>query len=88
MTAIEKTEKEIERIEKKRDDALRNIMVPRRRVKRKLRWFEKFRWFVSSDGFLVIGGRDAGTNEMVVKKHMEPQDIYLHSDIHGPHPLL
>lgn len=83
MTAIEKTEKEIERIEKKRDDALRNIMVPRRRVKRKLRWFEKFRWFVSSDGFLVIGGRDAGTNEMVVKKHMEPQDIYLHSDIHG-----
>lgn len=83
MTAIEKTEKEIERIEKKRDDALRNIMVPRRRVKRKLRWFEKFRWFVSSDGFLVIGGRDAGTNEMVVKKHMEPRDIYLHSDIHG-----
>lgn len=83
MTAIERTEKEIERIEKKRDDALRNIMVPRRRVKRKLRWFEKFRWFVSSDGFLVIGGRDAGTNEMVVKKHMEPRDIYLHSDIHG-----
>jgi len=83
MTAIERTEKEIERIEKKRDDALRNIMVPRRRVKRKLRWFEKFRWFVSSDGFLVIGGRDAGTNEIVVKKHMEPRDIYLHSDIHG-----
>jgi len=22
-------------------------------------WFEKFRWFDSSDGFLVIGGRDA-----------------------------
>jgi predicted ribosome quality control (RQC) complex YloA/Tae2 family protein len=83
MTAIERTEKEIERIERKRDDALRNIMVPRRRVKRKLRWFEKFRWFVSSDGFLVIGGRDAGTNEIVVKKHMEPRDIYLHSDIHG-----
>ncbi|MGB9837950.1 ribosome rescue protein RqcH [Methanothermobacter sp.] len=83
LQAMEKTEKEIERVEKRRDDALRNIMVPQKRVKRKLRWFEKFRWFISSDDFLVIGGRDAGTNEMVVKRHMDPRDIYLHSDIHG-----
>src|SRR5690606_27678794 len=55
----------------------------RKRVKREMKWFEKFRWFLSSDGFLVLGGRDAGTNEIVVKRHMEPRDIYLHSDIHG-----
>jgi predicted ribosome quality control (RQC) complex YloA/Tae2 family protein len=25
----------------------------------KREWFEKFRWFVSSDGFLIIGGKKA-----------------------------
>ncbi|OPY24840.1 MAG: hypothetical protein A4E27_01123 [Methanobacterium sp. PtaU1.Bin242] len=31
----------------------------------------------------MVGGRDAGTNEMVVKRYLESNDIYLHSDIHG-----
>jgi predicted ribosome quality control (RQC) complex YloA/Tae2 family protein len=35
------------------------------------------------DGLLVVGGRDAGTNELVVKRYLDNQDIYLHSDIHG-----
>lgn len=51
--------------------------------RRKKMWYEKFRWFHSSDGFLVIGGRDATTNEVLIKKHMEPQDIVFHADIHG-----
>lgn len=81
--AMEKTQKEIEKAESKRDIALEQIKIPEKRVKRQLKWFEKLRWFLSSDGFLVVGGRDASTNESVVKKYMEPQDIYLHSDIHG-----
>jgi predicted ribosome quality control (RQC) complex YloA/Tae2 family protein len=51
--------------------------------KRKAEWYEKFRWFVSSDGFLVIGGKDAGTNEVLIKKHTEPSDIVLHSTVRG-----
>ena len=51
--------------------------------RKKKAWYEKFRWFHSSDGFLVIGGRDATTNETLIKKHMEPQDIVFHADIHG-----
>lgn len=81
--AIEKTKKEIEKAEGKRDVALEQVKIPQRRVKRELKWFEKLRWFLSSDGFLVVSGRDAATNESVVKKHMEGNDIYLHSDIHG-----
>ncbi|HEY0196586.1 MAG TPA: ribosome rescue protein RqcH, partial [Methanobacterium sp.] len=81
--AIGKTMKEIEKAESKRDVALEQIKAPQKRVKKELKWFEKLRWFLSSDGFLVVGGRDAATNESVVKKHMENQDIYLHSDIHG-----
>jgi predicted ribosome quality control (RQC) complex YloA/Tae2 family protein len=50
---------------------------------RKKEWFEKFRWFYSSDGFLVIGGRDATTNEIIIKKHMDPTDIVFHAEIVG-----
>jgi len=50
---------------------------------RKKAWYEKFRWFNSSEGFLVIGGRDAITNEILVKKYMEPQDIVFHAEIVG-----
>ncbi len=41
--------------------------LARRKIKPK-KWFEKFRWFVSSDGFLVVAGKDAITNEVLVKK--------------------
>jgi len=49
----------------------------------KKEWYEKFRWFVSSDGHLVIGGRDAATNEIVVKKHTEATDLVFHTDMPG-----
>jgi predicted ribosome quality control (RQC) complex YloA/Tae2 family protein len=50
---------------------------------RKKEWYEKFRWFVSSEGFLVIGGRDATSNEIVIKKHAEKNDIVFHTDLAG-----
>lgn len=46
-------------------------------------WFERYRWCISSDGNLIIAGRDAKTNERIVKRHMESGDIYIHPDIHG-----
>ena len=33
--------------------------------------FEKFLWFISSENYLVIGGRDQQQNELVVKRHLE-----------------
>jgi predicted ribosome quality control (RQC) complex YloA/Tae2 family protein len=51
--------------------------------RRKREWFEKYRWFRSSDGFLVIGGRDATTNEILIKKRMEPDDVVFHAEIVG-----
>jgi len=53
----------------------------KRKVERK--WYEKFRWFTSSQGYLVLGGRDATTNEVLVKKHLEPNDVVLHASIQG-----
>lgn len=47
------------------------------------KWFEKFKWFVSSEGFLVVGGRDATTNEILIKKHTDIDDVVFHTDMVG-----
>ncbi len=83
LIAIENTKKQLEDVRAKKDIAMENISTPKKRVKKNLKWYEKLRWFLSSDGVLVIGGRDANTNENIVKKYLEPNDIYLHADIHG-----
>ena len=46
-------------------------------------WFDRFRWFHTSDGYLVIGGRSADQNEELVKKYLEPGDTVLHTQAHG-----
>ena len=51
--------------------------------KAKLHWFEKYRWFISSEGNIIIGGKDAKTNELVVKKYLKDEDRYAHADIQG-----
>ncbi|XP_045605121.2 ribosome quality control complex subunit NEMF isoform X1 [Procambarus clarkii] len=50
---------------------------------RKVLWFEKFLWFISSENYLVIAGRDSQMNEMIVKRHLHHRDIYVHADMHG-----
>jgi predicted ribosome quality control (RQC) complex YloA/Tae2 family protein len=46
-------------------------------------WFERYRWFISTEGVLVIGGRDAATNDLIVRKYLKTADLYVHADIHG-----
>jgi len=50
---------------------------------RKKRWYERFRWFTSSEGFLVLGGRDMKSNEQLAKRQMAANDIFLHASLHG-----
>lgn len=54
-----------------------------RHAERKTWWFERFAWFVSSDGYLVLAGRDAQQNELLVKRYLRKQDLYVHADISG-----
>ncbi len=49
----------------------------------KPRWYDRFRWFRSSDGLLVVGGRSAASNEELVKKYLEKRDIFMHSQTPG-----
>ena len=50
---------------------------------RKAFWFEKFIWFISSDGYLVLAGKDAQQNEMLYRRYLRRRDVYVHADLHG-----
>ncbi len=79
--ALLETENKIKRLKERSVEQLKAPELPPKRRRRA--WYEKFLWFHSSDGFLVIGGRDATANEILIKKHMEPHDKVFHADIHG-----
>jgi predicted ribosome quality control (RQC) complex YloA/Tae2 family protein len=46
-------------------------------------WYERYRWFTTSDGLLAIGGRDASSNSAIIRKHLDEQDLVFHAEIHG-----
>jgi predicted ribosome quality control (RQC) complex YloA/Tae2 family protein len=56
--------------------------LEQRRIETK-EWFEKFRHFTSSEGFLVVAGKDTVSNEVLIKKHTQPYDIVFHAEITG-----
>ncbi|MGN1322319.1 MAG: ribosome rescue protein RqcH [Methanosphaera sp.] len=82
--AIENTKNEIKKLENKKEVAIDELKEKQQhKERRELKWYEKLRWFISRDGYLVIGGRDANSNEKVVKHYSKTNDIYFHCDIHG-----
>ena len=62
-------------------DAAAGRLRSRQRSKRF--WFEKHRWAMLSGGHLLIGGKDAKGNDIVVRKHLSSNDLYFHADLHG-----
>ena len=80
---IEGAKKALEESIKKMEKAGEEKKERVKRGKRKKFWFQTYRWFISSEGNLIIGGKDAKTNERIVKKYMKDDDIYVHADVHG-----
>lgn len=81
--ALEKTKEKLKKIELKKEKELIKKEEKIIKKQRKKEWYEKFRWFFSSEGFLCIGGRDATTNEIVIKKHTDKNDIVFHTKMAG-----
>ena len=81
--AIENSKSQIKKLEDKKEVAMSELKTHTKREKKELKWYEKLRWFISSDGYMVIGGRDANSNEQVVKRYSKNNDVYFHCDIHG-----
>ncbi|MHC1680961.1 MAG: ribosome rescue protein RqcH [Methanomassiliicoccales archaeon] len=79
--ALEETRKAMGKREVKGAKAAqeaRDRMAPTKRF-----WFETYKWFITSNGRLVLGGRDAKSNDQVVKKHLGDRERYAHADSHG-----
>ncbi|HML03306.1 MAG TPA: ribosome rescue protein RqcH [Candidatus Bathyarchaeia archaeon] len=81
--ALLETRQKMNAVERQGIEKVTAISKPEPRKVEKKAWYEKFRWFNSSKGFLVIGGKDAMTNEILVKKYTEPHDLVFHADISG-----
>ncbi|POS84782.1 hypothetical protein EPUL_004905, partial [Erysiphe pulchra] len=92
-TAIHKEEKTkessviaLKNQEAKIKENLRNSLKKEKEVLRPVRqilWFEKFFWFLSSDRYLVLAGKDAMQNEILYKKHLKKNDTYVSADLEG-----
>jgi len=80
QTIKEKTEKKLEKFQSKTESEKDLIVISEIRKKN---WYERYRWFFTSDGFLAIGGRDAASNSAVVRKHLVKDDKIFHGDIFG-----
>ncbi|CAI8001853.1 Nuclear export mediator factor Nemf [Geodia barretti] len=81
---IAASEKALKSAEKKTKQTLKDAStIAKIKKARKIHWFEKFYWFISSENFLVIGGRDQQQNEQVVKRYLTEGDLYVHADLRG-----
>ncbi len=50
---------------------------------KKKEWFERYRWFYTSDGLLAIGGRDSSSNSAIIRKQLAKDDKVFHAEIFG-----
>jgi predicted ribosome quality control (RQC) complex YloA/Tae2 family protein len=90
-SALDESRKKLSEIEQKLSEAeTAKLAKPKEEMKRMAQlkmknkeWFEKFRWFKSSDDFLVVAGKDSVSNEVLIKKHATQEDVVFHAEITG-----
>ncbi|HJU14323.1 MAG TPA: ribosome rescue protein RqcH [Candidatus Nitrosotalea sp.] len=75
-----KTEKNLDAFRKQATIAQNSIVFA---IQKKKEWYERYRWFFTSDGLLAIGGRDASSNSSVIRKHLDKGDKVFHAEIVG-----
>ncbi|KAF7718934.1 Uncharacterized protein PECH_006274 [Penicillium ucsense] len=77
--------------EKKVTADLKKSLKQEKQVLRQARepfWFEKFVFFISSEGYLVIGARDAMQSELLYRRYLLKGDIFIHADLDGALPIV
>ncbi|MGC8651922.1 MAG: NFACT RNA binding domain-containing protein [Candidatus Micrarchaeia archaeon] len=78
-SAVAELEKRLEELRRRQEPSEERAVV---RITTK-EWYEKFHWFFTSEGKLVVGGRDAQQNELLNAKHFDSADLFFHADIFG-----
>ena len=79
--ALKKTSQKIEKLKEKGHDKIEEEVSLKKKRKRK--WYEKFRFFISSDELLVLGGRDITSNKSLFKRYMDTEDVFMHAEMAG-----
>ena len=82
--AMKKTKVQIKELKEKKDFYIeKKEKTEKLNFHKKKEWYEKFRFTFTTSGFLCVLGKDAGTNEVLIKKHMEENDLVLHTEAPG-----
>jgi predicted ribosome quality control (RQC) complex YloA/Tae2 family protein len=83
-TAIEQSkarlEAQIQELQNQTISVRKKIIIKQQTSKE---WYERYRWFITTDGLLAIGGRDASSNSAIIRKHLTENDIVFHAEVHG-----
>ena len=86
-SAIKSIEKLIKKTEDKLEKTIQKGEIARGAIGfaevRKKNWFERYRWFYTSDGILAVGGRDSSSNSAIIRKYVEKDDKVFHAEING-----
>jgi predicted ribosome quality control (RQC) complex YloA/Tae2 family protein len=87
IKALEQSKAKLEELQQKKEEFMKQEQEKQEKEKQrkeiKREWYEKFRWFISSEDILVIGGRDATSNEIIIKKHTMPDETVFHTESAG-----
>ena len=85
--AIKSIEKLIKKTENKLEKTIEKGEIARGSIGfsevRKKSWFERYRWFYTSDGILAVGGRDSSSNSAIIRKYVEKDDKVFHAENNG-----
>ena len=69
----------IEVQDEKLKDHVSNLLKKRETGKK---WFEKFRYYKLDKGY-IVGGKDKKSNEELLKKHLDKEDLVFHTEMKG-----
>lgn len=88
---IQSSEKALKSQEKKVTEDLKKHLKQEKQVLRPSRkpfWFEKYLYFISTEGYLVLGGRDSHQTEILYQRYLKKGDVFVHADLEGATPLI
>ena len=83
---LQASEKALKSTEKKITADLKKGLKEEKEVLRPVRkqfWFEKFYYFLSSEGYLVLAGKDVQQSEILYKRYLDKGDVYIHAELNG-----
>lgn len=88
---LQASSKALKSTEQKIQADLKKGLKQEKEVLREVRpqfWFEKFLWFISSEGYLVLSGKDAPQSEILYQRYLRKGDVYVHADLQGASPVI